>query len=129
MVQNRVLYGGHALHLVLEAALTSTLIVVTLGQDLVLVDIASLLRNRLSTQDVHADHILLVELLGPALWDPILDLVLDHDLVGALGQGLRQGLLVQLVKLVVELGDHLLDVCAFLFSIDLLKDSDLHVLL
>jgi len=35
---------------------------------------------------------------------------------------------MQLIKLVVELSYHLLDVSTFLFSVDLLEDSDLHVL-
>lgn len=35
---------------------------------------------------------------------------------------------MQLIKLVVELSNHLLDVSAFLFSVDLLEDSDLHIL-
>ena len=70
-----------------------------------------------------------MELLRPALWNPVLDLVLDHDLVRAFGEGLGQRLLMQLIELVVELCNHLLDVSAFLLGIDLLEDSDLHVLL
>ena len=94
-----------------------------------MIDVASLLGNTLPADDVHAYHVLLVELLRPALWNPVLDLVLDHDLVRAFGEGLCQRLLVQLVELVVELGDHLLDVGAFLLGVDLLEDGDLHVLL
>ena len=94
-----------------------------------MIDVASLLGNTLPADDIHAYHVLLVELLRPALWNPVLDLVLDHDLVRAFGEGLGQRLLMQLVELVVELGDHLLDVGAFLLGIDLLEDGDLHVLL
>ena len=36
---------------------------------------------------------------------------------------------MQLIELVVELCDHLLDVRAFLLGVDLLEDSNLHVLL
>ena len=94
-----------------------------------MIDVATLFGNTLPANNIHADNVLLVELLRPALWNPVLDLVLDHDLVRAFGEGLGQRLLVQLVELVVELGDHLLDVSAFLLGVDLLEDGDLHVLL
>ena len=94
-----------------------------------MIDVAALFGNTLPANNIHADNVLLVELLRPALWNPVLDLVLDHDLVRAFGEGLGQRLLVQLVELVVELGDHLLDVSAFLLGVDLLEDGDLHVLL
>ena len=94
-----------------------------------MIDVAALFGNALPANNIHADNVLLVELLRPALWNPVLDLVLDHDLVRAFGEGLGQRLLVQLVELVVELGDHLLDIGAFLLGVDLLEDGDLHVLL
>ena len=94
-----------------------------------MINVTALFGNTLPANNIHADNVLLVELLRPALWNPVLDLVLDHDLVRAFGEGLCQRLLVQLVELVVELGDHLLDVGAFLLGVDLLEDGDLHVLL
>ena len=94
-----------------------------------MINVTALFGNTLPANNIHADNVLLVELLRPALWNPVLDLVFDHDLVRAFGEGLCQRLLVQLVELVVELGDHLLDVGAFLLGVDLLEDGDLHVLL
>lgn len=70
-----------------------------------------------------------MELLGPSFWDSVLDLVLDHHLVGAFGEGHSERLLVQLIKLIVELGNHCLDISAFFLSIQSLEDGYLHVLL
>jgi hypothetical protein len=93
------------------------------------VNVSSFIRYGLAPQDVHADHIMLVESFGPSLRDAILDLILNHGLVWALCQGLSQRLLMQLVKFVVKLGDHLLDVCTFFLSIKSLEDCNLDVLL
>ena len=97
--------------------------------DLVAVDVAALLRDRLAAQDVHRDDIVLVEALCPALGDAVFDLILDHVLVRTLGKSLSQRLLVQLVKLVVKLCDHLLDVSRFFLSIELLEDGNLNIVL
>ena len=110
MVQNRVGNGCLAADLVHQALLTPALIIVPLVDDHVPVDVASLVWDALPLDDLHAHYIVLVELSGPPLWNPVLDLILDHGLVGTLGEGLRQRLLMQLIKLVVKLGDHVLDV-------------------
>ena len=70
-----------------------------------------------------------MELFRPALWDPILHLILYHGFVWALGKCLSQRLLMELVELVVELGDHLLYVSALFLCVHFLEDSDFHVLL
>ena len=77
-------------------------------QDLVSIDVSALFWDGLTPKDVHAHHVVLVEALGPTLWDAVLHFVLDHHLVWALRKCLGQGLLVQLIKLVVELCNHLL---------------------
>ena len=94
-----------------------------------MIDITTFLGDALPTEDIHADDVLLVELLGPALRDAILHLILDHGLIWTLCQSLGQRLFMQLVELVIELCDHLLNVSAFLLGVDFLEDSDLHVLL
>ena len=129
VVQDGVLDGSCATDLVLEGLLTTRLIIVSLVQDLVLIDITAFLGDALPTEDIHTDDVLLVELLGPALRDAILHLILDHGLIRTLCQSLGQRLFMQLVELVIELCDHLLDVSTFLLGVDFLEDSDLHVLL
>ena len=77
-------------------------------QDLVSIDVSALFWDGLTPKDVHAHHVVLVEALSPTLWDAVLHFVLDHHLVWALRKCLGQGLLVQLIELVVELSNHLL---------------------
>ena len=113
----------------MQRAILSRLVFVSPGNDLSLVDISTLFWDALTLNNVHADNVMLVESFGPTLWDSVLDLVLDHGLVGALGQCLSQRLFVQLVKFVVELSDHLLDVCAFLFGIESLNDGKFDLIL
>lgn len=129
VVQDGVLDGGHAADLVLQGLLAARLIVIPFAEDVVFVDVTTLFGNTLAAEDVHANDIIFVELLRPALRNAILDLVLDDGLVWALCKRLRQRLLVQLVELIVELSNHLLDVGAFLLGVDLLEHGDLHVLL
>ena len=90
MVQNRVGNGGLATDLVHQTLLTPTLIIIPLVNDHVPVDIASLIRYALPLDDLHTHHIVFVESSSPALRDSILDLILDHRLVGTLGEGLCQ---------------------------------------
>ena len=102
-----------------------------LEKGLVAIDHAAFLRDTAlrAVDDVQADDVVLVEPLSPPLRDSVLDLVLDHGSVWALGQGLRQRLLVQLVELIVKLGDHLLNVSALLLCVDLLEDGNFDILL
>ena len=57
--------------------------------------------------NVYVNDVKLVELLGPPLWDPVLNFVLQNLLVRTPRQSLRNWLLVKLEKLVVKLGNHL----------------------
>ena len=72
---------------------------------------------------------MLVEALSPSFRDTVLDLILDHSLVGALGESLSQRLLMQLIKFVVKLCDHLLDIGTLFLSVKSLEDGNLNVLL
>jgi len=93
------------------------------------IDVASLLWNRSASQNVHAHDIMLEEAFSPSLRDAVLDFILDHCLIGALGKSLCQRLLMKLIKLVIELCDHLLDVSTLLFGIKSLKYCHFNVLL
>ena len=128
MVQDRILDRSLTADLVDQRLLTTIFVVISLVDDQVAVDIATLIWDALSFNDVHRDDIVLVELLGPPLWNSVFDLVLDHELVWTLGKCLCKRLLVQLIELVVELGDHVLDVGTLFFSVKTLEDSNLHVL-
>ena len=58
------------------------------------IDITTLFWNRSASQNVHAHDIVLEEAFSPSLRDTVLDFVLDHCLVWALGKSLSQRLLV-----------------------------------
>lgn len=90
MVQNRILNHRFSTDLVRERLLTPRLIIIPLGYNLILVNITSLFWNTLALQDFHANNVLFVELFGPSLWDSILHLILNHDFVRALCEGLSQ---------------------------------------
>lgn len=95
-----------------------------LGNIALLIDSATLLHDTsVLIVDVNVDDVVFVELSGPPLRNSILDLVLEFDTVGALGESLGDRLLVKLVEFVVELGDHLLDVMRLLFLIELVDDG------
>ena len=89
-MQDRILNGRLAADLVDNRLLTLVLILTALVENLVAVNVTALLRNRLPTEDVHANNVMLVEALGPTLWNAILDFILYHLLVGALCERLRQ---------------------------------------
>ena len=93
------------------------------------IDVAALFWNRSASQNVHAHDIVLEESFSPSLRDTVLYFVLDHCLVGALGKSLSQRLLMQLIKFVIELCDHLLDVGTLLFSIESLEHCNFDILL
>ena len=90
MVQNRILNHRFSTDLVRERLLTPRLIIIPLGYNLILVNITSLFWNTLALQDFHANNVLFVELFGPSLRDSVLHLVLNHDFVWALCEGLSQ---------------------------------------
>lgn len=127
MVKDRVLNGRLAANLIDNRLLTLAFVLTALVKDFVAIDVTALFRDGLPTEDVHADHVMLVETFGPTLRNAIFHFILDHHLVGALSQGLSQRLLMELIKLVVELGNHLLDVSRFFFGVELLEDSDLNI--
>ena len=85
MVQDRILDRSLTADLVDQRLLTTIFVVISLVDDQVAVDIATLIWDALSFNDVHRDDIVLVELLGPPLWNSVFDLVLDHELVWTLG--------------------------------------------
>ena len=129
MVQYRVVDGGHTRNLFLQRLLLFQLELLSLTKGLVFVDPTTLFRDLTLLVYVLTENVLLVELASPSLGDPVLDLVLDGLLVWTLCQGSRQGLVMELVKLVVELGNHVLDVLALLFRVQFLQHSTLNVLL
>ena len=94
VVQDRVLNGSLATCLVDQRLLTLQLVVITLADDLMAIDVASLLWNRSASQNVHAHDIVLEESFCPSLRDTVLDFILDHCLVGAFGKSLSQRLLM-----------------------------------
>ena len=85
MVQDRILDRSLTADLVDQRLLTTIFVVIPLVDDQVAVDVTALIWDALSFDDVHRDDIVLVELLGPSLWNSVLDLVLDHELVWTLG--------------------------------------------
>lgn len=76
-----------------------------------------------------SDDVFLVELLCPSFRDSVLDFVFHGDFVGTASQSLWERLFVQLVKLLVELGDHVLDAWAFLLLVQLVVNCDFYVFL
>jgi len=129
MVQDRVLNRCHSADLVDDGLLSSRLVLTALVQNLILVDITALFRDRLPSQDVHSDDVMLIESFGPPLRDSILDLIFDHVFVRALRQSLRQRLLMKLIELVVELCDHLLNIGRLFLCVELLEYGHFNVML
>jgi len=89
-MQDWILDGSNSSDLILERLLTARLVVISLVKNLILIDVATFFGNALPTQDFHADNVVFVKLFSPALWDSILNLVLDHDLVWTFSEGLGQ---------------------------------------
>ena len=85
MVQDWILDWSLTADLIDQRLFTTIFVVIPLVDDQVAVDIATLIWDALSFNDVHRDDIVLVELLGPPLWNSVFDLVLDHELVWTLG--------------------------------------------
>jgi hypothetical protein len=77
--------------------------------------------------DVH--DIILMEFLSPSLRDSILDLILELIHIWVLRQSLSDRLLMKLIKFIIELSNHLLDVLSFFFLVELINDSLLDVFL
>jgi len=75
-----------------------------------------------------ADNIVFMESLGPALRDLILDLILNKLLVWRFCESSLNGLFVELIKLVVEAGNHVLDLSTFFFSLESLNNCLLYFL-
>ena len=90
MVEDGVRNGHLAAYLVLQRLLSLVLPVLPLVDDVVPIDVTTLVRDALTLEDVHVDDIGLMEVLCPAFRDSVLHLILDHVLVGALGEGLSQ---------------------------------------
>jgi len=93
----------------------------------VFVDTSTFLRDRSVLVDVKVHDVVLVELLRPSVRNSVLNLILDSLLVGTFGKSMRQGLLMKLVKLVVELGDHCLNVGVLFLCIQFGIDSGLDI--
>ena len=58
-----------------------------------------------------------VELLGPSVRDSVFNFILNHFTVRVLGQRRHQRLLMKLIKFVIELRYHMLDIYRFFFLI------------
>jgi len=69
-----------------------------------------------------ANNIMFVESLGPTLRNLVLDLVFDKLLVWRLSKSSLHRLFVELIKLVVEAGNHILDLRTFLFGLKALDN-------
>ena len=84
------------------------------------INFSSLLNNSgLLIINIDVDYVIFMEFFGPPWRYPIFDLVFKLLHIGLLGQSLVNTVLVQLVELVVEFGDHLLDVLCFFFLVKL----------
>ena len=118
---------GITSNLVLQTLLSRMLISIPLINVKVFIDDTTLFRNDITLVNIGGDDVFFMEFLSPSLWNTIFNLIFYHVLVRALGQGSCKGLLMQLVKFVVELGNHLLDFCGFLLSEDFLEDCCLEV--
>ena len=75
-----------------------------------------------------SNNVMLVELPGPPIGYLVLDLILDLQPVGRLGECGLHRLLVQLVKLVVEACNHVLNLRALLLGLQPLNDCLLDLL-
>ena len=62
-----------------------------------------------------------MEWLSPSFRDSVLDLVLDSGFVWTLCESSGQGLLMKLIKLIVELGNHLLNISTLFLSVEFLE--------
>lgn len=89
-MEDGVLDWSDTADLVVKGLLSALFVIVPLAYDEILIDIATLLRNGLPLRDLHTDDVLLVEVLGPAFRDSILDFVFDHDFIRTLGECLRE---------------------------------------
>ena len=76
---------------------------------------------------VVAEDVFLVEGTCPPLRDSVLNFVLHSDFIWRPCQCLRQRLLMQLIKLVVELGDHVLNAGGFFLLVQLVVDGVFNV--
>ena len=92
------------------------------------VDDPALIRAMLLASYYPSNNVMLVELPGPPLGYLVLDLVLDLQPVERLGECGLHGLLVQLVKLVIEACDHVLYLRALLLGLQPLDDGLLDLL-
>jgi len=88
-------------------------------QNGVTVDFTSLLDDSALFEQIKAYDVVLVEILGPSLWDAILDLVFDSLFVGAFCKGRSKGLFMKLIELVIKLSNHLLDVSTLFLHVKL----------
>ena len=69
-----------------------------------------------------------MEWLSPPFRDSVLDFILDSDLIWTFSKGSGQRLFMKLVKLIVELGNHLLDVGTLFLCIEFLEYGRFYLL-
>ena len=94
------------------------------GLDTLLVDIATLISTvMLIVRKDLTNNVMLVESFGPALWNLILYLVLNKLLVRRLSESSLHGLFMKLIELVVETGNHVLNLRAFFFGLKAFNDG------
>ena len=96
----------------------------SLLNSLCLVDLSTLFFNTgLLVINININNIILVELLSPPLRDSILHLILQLFSIWALGKCLTGGLLMKLIKLIVEFGNHFLNVLSLFLLVNLVDNS------
>lgn len=86
------------------------------------VDLATLMLDaRLLVEDVDVDNVVFVEFLCPPLGYAVLYLLFQDVLVWTLRKSVLHTLFVQLIKFVVEFGNHLLDVLSLFLLVQLVN--------
>jgi hypothetical protein len=79
--------------------------------------------------NIDVNNIVFMELFSPSFRDPILDLIFQLVHIGVFGESLRYRLLVKLIKLVVKLCNHLLDILSLLLLIQFVNHSLFNIFL
>ena len=69
--------------------------------------------------DVNVNNVVFMEFFSPSVWNSVLYLILKLLNIGLFTQRLTNALLMQLIKFVVKLSDHLLDVLSLFLLVEL----------
>ena len=86
MLQNRIADRHLSIDLVDDSFVSKGLDLLSLGNYIFSIDLASFLCDARVFHDVQANNVMLVELLGPPLWDPVFDFIFNIFLIWTFSQ-------------------------------------------